>query len=216
MFTGLIEGIGRIKSVKRRQTSASYEFEVAFDLGRVNVGDSVAVNGCCLTVTSRLGNRFWADISDETLRITALGGLQAGDELNIERALKVGDRLGGHMVQGHIDGVGKITSINDLQDGKALEIQIPKRLMKYVVEKGSLAINGISLTVNQVKEDIVLIRIIPHTVEMTTLKNSRTGDAINLEVDIVGKYVEKLRFLEADEFHKKSKITEEFLKKHGF
>lgn len=216
MFTGIIEGIGEVKTIKRRGDSASFEIEASFDLGDVNVGDSLSVDGCCLTVTSRLGNRFWADLSDETLRMSTLGGLKGGSRVNVERAMRLGERLGGHMVQGHVDGVGKIKSFQEVESGKELEIEVPKRLSRYIVEKGSIAIDGISLTVNKIKGEIASIRIIPHTVESTVLKDKKAGSAVNLEVDIIGKYVEKLHFLGSEEYHKGEEITEEFLKKHGF
>lgn len=216
MFTGIIEGIGILKSITRRDYNASFEIEVDFDLEDTNVGDSISIDGCCLTVTSRLGNHFWAELSDETLRITTLGGLKIGDTANIERALKIGGRLGGHMVQGHVDGVGKIESFQYVGESKELVIQVPHKLTRYIVNKGSLTIDGISLTVNEIKGNIAKIRVVPHTIQATTLKNKKPGDSINLEVDIIGKYVEKLRFLGSEEYHEESKITEEFLKKHGF
>lgn len=216
MFTGLIEGTGVIKSIQRRSGTAVFEIEAAFDLQETNVGGSIAIDGCCLTVTSRLGNRFWADISDETLRVSTLGGRRIGDLVNLERALRIGDRLGGHMVQGHVDGVGKIKSLRNVESGKEIEMEIPERLVRYIVEKGSIAVDGISLTINSTKGNIVFIRVIPHTIEATTLKNKRVGDHVNLEVDIIGKYVEKLRFLGSEEYHEKGEITEDFLRKHGF
>ena len=216
MFTGIVEGVGTIKSLKRRNMNASLEVEVSFDLEDTTVGDSLAIDGCCLTVTSRLGNRFWADISGETMRVTTLGRLEVGTKVNAERALKMGGRLGGHLVQGHVDGVGKIVSFQDVESGKELSVQIPGRLERYIVEKGSITVDGISLTINKVAEQVVSIRVVPHTLDSTTLSSRKVGDGVNLEVDIIGKYVEKLRFLEAEEFHKESKITEEFLKKHGF
>ncbi len=216
MFTGIIEGIGHVVSIKRQGQTGQYEIEVGFDMGDVNVGDSVACDGCCLTVTSRLGNRFWADISDETLRVTTLGGLAVGHAVNIERALKVGARLGGHLVQGHVDGVGKIELLQDVEGGKLLKIQAPHRLSRYIVEKGSITVNGLSLTVNAIEGNGVTIRLVPHTVQMTTMNEKKVGDPVNLEVDIIGKYVEKLRFLGSEEYHDGSEISEEFLKKHGF
>lgn len=216
MFTGMIESVGKIAAINRRHLVATYEINAGFDLGDTNVGDSVAVDGCCLTVTSKLGSHFWADVSDETLRVTTLGGLKVDDSVNIERALQAGKRFGGHMVQGHIDGVGKIKSLREVEGGKELDIEIPERLNRYIVDKGSIAVDGISLTVNRVEKNIVSIRIIPHTVQNTTLKAKRTGEHVNLEVDILGKYVEKLRFLGSEQYHEKTEITEEFLKKHGF
>lgn len=216
MFTGIVEGFGTVKSIKRKADTAIFEIQTDFDLSDTNVGDSISVDGCCLTATSRLGNRFWADLSDETLRVTNLGKLQVDDKVNVERALKVGARFGGHIVYGHIDGVGKIKSFRDAENGKELEIHAPRKLMRYIVEKGSVAVDGVSLTVNKVMEEVLAIRIIPHTLGSTTFKYRKVGDPVNLEVDIVGKYVEKLRFHEGSDLSGKGRISEDYLRKHGF
>lgn len=216
MFTGIVEGIGTIKAKTRRGYSSTFEIAADFDMGDVNVGDSISVDGCCLTVTSRLGSHFWADLSDETLRVTAFGNLEIGSHVNLERALKVGDRLGGHIVLGHVDGVGKIMLYQDVENTKELVIKVPIGLARYIVDKGSLTVNGISLTVNKIVDDAVSIRLIPHTISTTTFREKSPGDHVNLEVDIIGKYVEKLGFSGVLAPEKKGSITEEYLKKHGF
>jgi len=216
MFAGLVEGMGIIRVIERKGGTAVFEIEALFDLHGMNIGDSIAIDGCCLTVGSRLGSHFWADISDETLRVSTLGGLKVGDMVNLERALRLGDRIGGHIVQGHVDGVGKIKSLRDVEAGKELEIEVPERLVRYIVEKGSVAVDGISLTVNSIHQNVLCIRLIPHTVRTTTLKSKKVGDHVNLEVDIIGKYVEKLRFLSSPGYREDVEITEEFLKRHGF
>lgn len=216
MFTGIIESVGTVKSIDRREESAQIEVFVEIPLSDIKIGDSVAVNGVCLTVTSRLGNTFWGDISFETLKVTTLGSLNSGDKVNVERALQMGGRLGGHLVQGHVDGIGKIVKIQDVTDGKAFTVQFPGNLSRYIVDKGSIAVNGVSLTVVKCEKETFTIQMIPHTLANTTFGTIRVGDVINLEVDIIGKYVEKLNFIDSSDYHQPSKITEEFLKRHGF
>jgi riboflavin synthase len=216
MFTGIIEGVGAVKSLKKRSNVLQIEVGCDFDLENANVGDSISVNGCCLTVTSRLGKSFWADASLETLSATTLGGLKVGTPVNLERALKVGSRLGGHIVQGHVDGVGKVTEIVDRPGMREIAIEVPHHLARYVVEKGSVAVDGVSLTVNYCQGDRFHVTIIPHTALKSTFDGMKSGDRVNLEVDIIGKYVEKLGFLDSSRYREGSKITEEFLKKHGF
>ncbi|MBU4484581.1 riboflavin synthase [bacterium] len=216
MFSGLIENIGKIKSKKSNDGLIQLEIETTLDLSDTNVGDSFAVDGCCLTVTSKLGNRVWLDVGPETQSLTTIPQLNAGDSVNLERALRMGARLGGHLVQGHIDGVGAVTKVE--QKGKAREyvIEIPKELAKYTVKKGSIAVNGVSLTINDCDQNQFSVLVIPHTLENTTFKDIGVGRGVNLEVDIVGKYVEKLTFISSEEYRSESNITKEFLKKHGF
>lgn len=216
MFTGIIEGVGSVRTVKKKDDGLEMEIGCDFDLERTNIGDSISVNGVCLTVTSRLGKSFWADVSGETVTVSTLGKLKAGDAVNLERALIVGSRLGGHIVQGHVDGIGQVVDIKEKKSSIQLTIEIPEQLNKYIVEKGSVAIDGVSLTVNRVEKNRFSVTVIPHTKLKTTFSTLRTGDSVNLEVDIIGKYVERLTFLDSDEYRKDSKITEEFLKKHGF
>jgi len=216
MFTGIIEGVGTVRTVKKKEEGLEIEIGCEFDLERTNVGDSISVNGCCLTVTSRLGKSFWADVSDESTGITTLGNVKVGDPVNLERALQVGSRLGGHIVQGHVDGIGQIVDIKEHSGSMEYRIEIPAQLSKYIVEKGSVAVDGVSLTVNRCENNQFSVTVIPHTKLKTTFSKLKRGERVNLEVDIIGKYVEKLTFLDSDEYRKESKITEEFLKKHGF
>ncbi len=217
MFTGIIEGVGTVRSVKSKGDGAEIEIGCDFDLEKTNVGDSVSVNGCCLTVTSRLGKSFWADVSPETMAVTTLGELIPGAAVNLERALLVGSRLDGHIVQGHTDAIGKVVEIKELSGSREVTIEFPSNLTRYVVEKGSVAVDGVSLTVNRCEGDRFSVMVIPHTQLKSTFARLRVGDRVNLEVDIIGKYVEKLTFLDSEEFGKRdSKITEEFLKRHGF
>ena len=216
MFTGIIEGTGRIKSVANRDDIVQLEIACDFGLGKANNGDSISVNGCCLTITSKLGDTIWVDVSSETLEISTLDQLNPGDPVNLERALVAGKRLDGHIVQGHVDGIGKIRVIKKHGKTNEVEIEIPRNLSRYIVEKGSVAIDGVSLTVNKCLKNSFTIMIIPYTRLRTTFSRFFIGREVNLEVDIIGKYVEKLTFLDSREMKKKSPITEEFLKQHGF
>lgn len=216
MFTGIIEGVGKIRSLRQRDMAIEIEVTCDFDLEKTNVGDSISVNGCCLTVTSRLGKEFWADVSAETLGVSTFKDISIGKPVNLERALQVGGRFGGHIVSGHVDGVGQIVDIKRHSDFGEFFIEIPRNLSRYIVEKGSIAIDGVSLTVNRCGESSFSVMVIPHTSLNSTFASLRVGDDVNLEVDIIGKYVEKLTFLDSEEYKKGSAITEEFLKKHGF
>lgn len=217
MFTGIIEGVGTVRSTKRKGDGVEIEIGCDFDLERTNIGESISVNGCCLTVTSRLGKAFWADVSAETLRISTLGEIKEGDPVNLERALKVGARIGGHLVQGHVDGIGTVIDVVKKSDHTEVTIKMPEALSRYIVNKGSIAIDGVSLTVTTCFKERFSVVIIPHTSVKTTFTDLCRGKKVNLEVDIIGKYVEKLRFLDREQYDDKdSKITEEFLKKHGF
>lgn len=216
MFTGIVEGTGKVKSIQAMKVGMRLEVEAEYDLERLNVGESIAVNGCCLTVTSRLGKAFWLDLSEETLQKTTLQFLKEGDRLNLERPLRVGDRLGGHIVQGHVDGLGEVMEIREAGAGKEIIFSVPVELKRYLIEKGSVAIDGVSLTVNRVNGTLFTVMVIPHTQGVTTFSALKRGSCVNLEVDIVGKYVEKLTHLDSEEYRKGSEITKEFLRKHGF
>jgi len=216
MFTGIIEGVGSVRSTKKKGEVIEIEVQCDFDLERANVGDSVSVNGCCLTIISRLGRSFWADLSPETAAASTLGDLKSGDAVNLERARVLGDRLDGHIVQGHVDAKGRVVDVRERSGCREFFIEIPEELARYVVEKGSVAVDGVSLTVNSVEGRRFSVMVIPHTQLRTTFEALRSGDRVNLEVDIIGKYVEKLTFLDSEQYGKDSKITEEFLKKHGF
>jgi len=187
MFTGLVEDVGKVKSINLSSKGAKLTVETKLD--DVRIGDSVSVNGACLTVVEVKGSAFTFDVSPETLKRTNLGGLKTGDYVNLERALKLGDRLGGHIVQGHVDFTAPIISLNFLGEHYELVVEIPEDWKLYVVEKGSIALDGISLTVNYVKENKVYINVIPHTYKSTNLQFKKVGDLLNVEVDILGKYV---------------------------
>ena len=212
MFTGIVEEIGTVKKIARGQ-KAYLEIQADKIFSDIHIGDSIAVNGVCLTVTGFSGKIFTADVMNETFSRSSLGSLKAGSHVNLERAMSANGRFGGHIVSGHIDGTGKITNIK--KDGNAVwyKISADENIIKYTVEKGSIAIDGISLTVARVERDNFSVSIIPHTSEETILSEKKTGDTVNLENDIIGKYVE--RFLNFDKTGK-SNITMDFLSKYGF
>lgn len=216
MFTGIVEEVGVLRGIRRGPRSAGVSVGASLVLQDLKVGDSVAVNGVCLTATGVDGGGFTADVMHETLDRSSLGGLTAGGRVNLERAMAADGRFGGHIVSGHIDGTGTIRSIR--RDGIAVwyEITPPPQLLRYVVEKGSVAIDGISLTVAAVTETDFSVSVIPHTAAQTTLGERRVGDAVNLETDIVGKYVESLLRPREKAAAGKSRITQAFLTENGF
>ena len=192
MFTGIVEETGRVKAVRLGAASAKLEIEASLVLEGTKLGDSIATNGVCLTVCALTPTSYTADVMNETLRRSSLGELHAGDIVNLERAMAANGRFGGHIVSGHIDGTGAVRRIE--ADGNAVwyTIQADKKLLRYVVEKGSITIDGISLTVAAVDDDSFKVSVIPHTREVTNLKGKRPGSIVNLECDVIGKYVEKL------------------------
>ena len=216
MFTGIIETIGRVKAVERRGDGASLALTAEFSANDIKVGNSVAINGVCLTVTSQNGNSFHADLGLETLKVTTLSGLLPGDFVNVERAMQMGGRLDGHLVQGHVDGIGKVININRFDNGLEVTLEATPSISKYLVKRGSVAVNGVSLTIIACGKTDFKVFLIPHTIEATTLKHAKEGDEVNLEVDIIGKYVEKLARPDTSEDSPPSKVTDEFLKRHGF
>jgi len=217
MFTGLVEGIGRIVSLKPFRGGLLAEISASFSLKDTNVGDSIAVDGVCLTITEIRGSSFITQISPETLAKTTFKYKNSGDFVNLERALKVGERLGGHLVSGHVDGIGKILSITPIEDFWKVKMEIPKELSPYLVKKGSIAIDGVSLTINDFEENILELMLIPHTLKVTTLCLKKPGDLVNIEIDMIAKMVYKWLspYIESLERSKKG-ITLEFLKEHGF
>jgi riboflavin synthase len=194
MFTGIVEGTGTVAAlaVAAGGGGARLEVEAPFLAGDLRPGESVAVNGCCLTVAEPTAGGFAADLVAETLRRTALGGLAAGDAVNLERPLALGGRLGGHLVQGHVDGVARVLDRQPVGDGEEVRVELPPDLERYVVEKGSIAVDGVSLTVAGVGPGWFAVALVPHTLEVTTLGRRRPGDPVQLEVDVVAKYVERL------------------------
>ena len=192
MFTGIIEEIGHVKSLHRGAKSFTLEVEADVVMQGTQVGDSIATNGVCLTVTSLTGHGFTADVMPETVQRTALGELKAGSPVNLERALSLQTRLGGHIVSGHIDGTGRISDRRQDDNALWLTVECDSRLLRYIIEKGSITIQGVSLTVARVDERSFAVSLIPHTQAATTLHAARIGDLVNLENDIIAKYVEKL------------------------
>lgn len=215
MFTGIVEELGTVRSVRRGAHSSVLSISATEVLSDLKVGDSVAVNGVCLTATTVDSGGFTADVMHETLNRSSLGALTAGSHVNLERAMAANGRFGGHIVSGHIDGTGTITALK--QDDNALwyTVSAPPALLRYIVEKGSVAIDGVSLTVAAVGESWFSISAIPHTVAVTLLGEKGVGDVVNLENDVIGKYVEKLLHPQTQEAPKRS-LTLEFLAEHGF
>ena len=215
MFTGIIEEMGVVKAVGKTLHGCSVAILAKTILDGLKVGDSVTVNGVCLTVVGCDDAEMKADISPETLTVTALGMLKAGDPVNLERAMRLGDRLGGHLVTGHVDGVGTIRS--RVQDNDALQIMIEasRDILRYCVPKGSITVDGISLTINEVTDRWFRITIIPHTAKVTTLGVKHVGDAVNLETDLIGRYVERLFPGSAGSGQPEIKIDRDYLQKRG-
>lgn len=212
MFTGIIEEIGIVKTVQRSGNNSFIRIEAKKILSDIHLGDSIAVNGVCLTVTKADGSIFQADVMNETLNRSSLGKLVAGSTVNLERAMPINGRFGGHIVSGHIDGTGKIINIRN--DGIAVwyTIEADNNIMRYTVEKGSIAIDGISLTVAKTGKNNFSVSIIPHTAGQTVLSSKKIGDIVNIESDIIGKYVEKLM----NPISRDSIIDMKFLSEGGF
>ena len=215
MFTGIIEEVGKVVSIKKGAKSSILTIQGRKIFEDLKIGDSVAVNGVCLTVTSFSKNIFIADVMNETLMRSSLGGLSNGSLVNLERAMAANGRFGGHIVSGHIDGTGRIIKVQRDDNAVWYTITTSDNLMKYIVEKGSIAIDGISLTVAKVDCKSFSVSIIPHTAKETVLSHRSVGDNVNLENDIIGKYVEKLINL-GDKKKIESNITKEFLMKNGY
>ncbi|MCI8755483.1 MAG: riboflavin synthase [Oscillospiraceae bacterium] len=212
MFTGIIEEVGSLKKLQKEAAGAVFEISCKRVLEGLQIGDSIAANGVCLTATAFTSHSFTAAAMHETLRRSTLGNLHPGSPINLERAMAANGRFGGHMVAGHIDGTGTISNIE--KDGNAVwyTLQASPQILRYIVEKGSVALDGISLTVAEVRADYFKVSVIPHTLAQTALAQKRTGDCVNIENDIIGKYVEKLLGTP----QKSSGITKEFLSRYGF
>ena len=206
MFTGIVEEVGRLKATRPNQLSIAAQKVVE----ETKLGDSIAVNGACLTVTALDGGTFSVDIMPETLRRTNLGRLRPGDQVNLERALALGSRMGGHLVQGHVDGTGRVLSLTPENQARIVRYSAPPQLMRYIVPKGFIAVDGVSLTVIDCDATSFTVSLVAYTQQNTTLARNRPGDLVNLEIDIVAKYLEGLR--EANN----PGISIEFLAEHGF
>ena len=216
MFTGIIEEVGVVKSIRMGAQSAVITIQAEKVMEDIHVGDSIATNGVCLTVTSFDKNSYSVDVMHETLRRTNLGTLKSGSRVNLERAMAADGRFGGHIVAGHVDDPGTITSMEKDDNAIWITIRTTPAVLKYIVEKGSIAIDGISLTVARVDDKSFAVSVIPHTGANTTLLEKKPGDTVNLETDMVGKYVEKLLRYEESKEKPLSGITMDFLKSHGF
>jgi riboflavin synthase len=216
MFTGLIQDVGVIKGL--RATADSMDYSIGTSIAdKLRLGDSLAVNGVCLTVTDLQQGVAQATAVAETLKRTTLGALQAGVKVNLEPALALGEALGGHLVQGHVDGVGKLVSVGRNGVSSELTFEAPTELARYLVHKGSVAINGVSLTIARIERERFTVAVIPHTMDHTTLRLLRKGDRVNLEADVLAKYVEKLLGdRSTNEVAAKSQITESWLREKGF
>ena len=212
MFTGIIEKKGKIAALRPNAGGTRLTIDLEELAEGTKLGDSIAVNGACLTVSDLAGSVASFDVVAETLRRTALGDLAAGDPVNLERALRVGDRLGGHFVQGHVDGVGTIARRTRTGGEYLLHVAVPRELSDQMIEKGSVAVDGISLTIAALGDGAFAIAVIPHTLERTTLGDRRDGTRVNIEIDMIGKYVRKL----LGHGDSAQKLSEEFLRQHGF
>jgi len=217
MFTGLIEDIGKIVQIGKK--GDSFQISIKSSLDKISIGDSISVDGVCLTVVAVDKNIFIVEVSPETLKRTTLSERKRGELVNLERALQLSDRLGGHLVTGHIDGTAIIKSITKKQNSIIIKITTPPEIIRYLVVKGSVGLDGISLTVNEIQGNDFIVNIIPHTAQVTTIGKKRVGDKVNIETDLIGKYVEKF-LLEAELIPKKREesksISLDFLSKHGF
>lgn len=192
MFTGIIEELGTVETLEHRRDGARMTLRSPQVLEGISLGDSIAVSGCCLTVTAHDGRTWTADVITTTLEATSLGSLSAGDHVNLERCVRADARLDGHIVQGHVDAVAEIVGREEGEGTTLLRLSLPDGLERYVVDKGSIAVDGISLTVAGIDAEVVTIGLIPETLERTTLGTTQVGDVVNLEVDVLAKYVEKL------------------------
>lgn len=210
MFTGLIEEIGIIKSVSAKGTGRVFEIDCQKVLNNTKIGDSIAINGICLTVTGFNNKSYKVDVSKETLDVSTAKYFKVGDKVNLERALSFSDRFGGHLVMGHVDTIGKISEMREEGDFYVFKVSYDRNFDKYVVYKGSIAIDGISLTINEKKTGMIRLNIIPHTYHSTNLKYLKVGSYVNIEFDIIGKYVEN--FIK----NNKENMTENFILSRGF
>jgi riboflavin synthase len=192
MFTGIIEELGKITHIEKLLDAKRITIEGALVTSDIKRGDSIAVSGVCLTAVELEGDKFTADVMDETLKVTALGHAKVGDVVNLERAMNATTRFGGHMVLGHVDGVGEIKNREKSEHWEWVRVSVPKELMRYIVLKGSITVDGVSLTVNEIGDDFIGLSLIPETMRLTTLGSKEVEDKVNLEVDIMAKHIERL------------------------
>lgn len=215
MFTGIIQAVGKVIRLESFNSDARIHIHTSeLGLDTVRLGDSIAVNGVCLTAIKLSTDGFFADISGESLQKTTLGSLRVGSAVNLEKALTLQTPLGGHLVSGHVDGVGSIAQL--VSDGRSTRVQVrtPQTLLKYIAAKGSICIDGISLTVNSIQGDEFSVNLVPHTLKNTTLDHATAGQAVNLEVDVIARYLERLLLAQTET--SEGKLTASFLQQHGF
>ena len=214
MFTGIIEAVGKIEARSQEKGEWRLKFFTGdLDLSDVKIGDSIAVSGCCLTVVEKHATAFLADVSNETMRCTSLGALEIGSAVNLEKAMLATDRFGGHIVSGHVDGVGHLIKVENEGQSIKMTFKIPSNLSKYVAAKGSICVDGTSLTVNEANDDYFAVNLIPHTQEETVSGSYQIGDSVNLEVDIIARYLERMNEGLNNKAHE---ITKGYLKENGF
>ena len=214
MFTGIIEAVGKIEARSQEKGEWKLKFFTGdLDLSDVKIGDSIAVSGCCLTVVEKHATAFLADVSNETMRCTSLGTLEIGSAVNLEKAMLATDRFGGHIVSGHVDGVGHLIKVENEGQSIKMTFKIPSNLSKYVAAKGSICVDGTSLTVNEANEDYFAVNLIPHTQDETVSGSYQIGDSVNLEVDIIARYLERMNEGLNNKAHE---ITKGYLKENGF
>jgi riboflavin synthase len=219
MFTGIIEGLGTISGIQPSNQGKKITVKSDFFLENTKIGDSIALNGACLTAVEIRGNSFQVDVAPETLSMSILSHAKIGDRVNLERALRLSDRLDGHLVSGHVDGIGKIKERKNQGNAIIITVEIPDTISRYIIKKGSVAVDGVSLTVNACNSNSFQISIIPHTAKLTTVGFKRIGDQVNIETDMIGKYIERFITQKAGDSESqtnRSSIDMEFLAKKGF
>ncbi|MBA3018899.1 MAG: riboflavin synthase [Proteobacteria bacterium] len=217
MFTGIIEGLGTITKIRSSGQGKRLTIEADYPLDHTKIGDSIAVSGACLTAVMIDGKSFEVDMSPETLSKTTFGKAKIGDRVNLERALCLSDRIDGHLVSGHIDGIGSVKNIKTLGNAIIITFEVPESLSRYMIRKGSVAVDGISLTINNCDHGSFEVSIIPHTAKLTSIGFKKIGDHVNIETDMIGKYVERfMRNDNEEQKARKSSIDKQFLAKSGF
>ena len=193
MFTGIVTDVGRVRAVRETNRDHRFEIETKFDLGTIDIGASISHAGCCLTVVEKGDDWFAVEVSGETLTLTTLADWKVDRPINLERAARVGDELGGHIVSGHVDGIGEVISIQSEGGSHRVKVRVPRPLHRYVAPKGSITVDGVSLTVNEVEDDVFGVNLIPHTWDVTTLGTLGAGSRVNLEIDMLARYLARWR-----------------------
>ena len=193
MFTGIVTDVGRVRAIRDTERDRRFELETAYDLAGVDIGASISHAGCCLTVVEKGAGWYAVEVSGETLGATTLAGWREGGRVNLERAARVGDELGGHIVSGHVDGVGEVLSVTEEGGSHRVSVRVPRPLHRYIAPKGSITVDGVSLTVNEVEDDVFGVNLIPHTWDVTTLGELKPGSRVNLEIDMLARYLARWR-----------------------